>query len=407
MLSWRAGQVKSALIRGQCDRERYSPAVSSSRVQATLFLSLFCVAASVNLQAPLFELYVRDAGLSQPTVTFVFAAYVAGLLPIFLFFGSLPELRGARPVVLSSVALGLAATLLVLASPTLTPLLVARLLQGVAIAIAMPAVTVWVAQVVTPARGASVTALATTLGFGSGPMATSLMSDGVSRTPPSYVGMAILLGIALVGVFSLPAIPPPQTDGPKKKQSPIFRGGVWLYGAALGLGWGVAGVVLSILPLILRPLDAIQYSGPAVFGMLAAGALAQRHGGKLAPAVAIRAGAFIQCLAFVVLAAGAWTGSPALLCLGAVAGGVASHGYTFAGGLRAVAASASDDERSRSVSGYFLVGYFGFAGLSLGIGFVARFATLEIAISAAGALLGILSALMCLHPALRRPSAVS
>ncbi|MFT5357569.1 MAG: MFS family permease, partial [Polyangiales bacterium] len=112
-------------------------------MQATLFLSLFCVAASVNLQAPLFELYVEDAGFAQPVVTLVFAAYVAGLLPIFLFFGSLPEVRGARPVVLSSIALGLAATLLVLVSPTLTPLLVARLLQGAAIAIAMPAVTVW------------------------------------------------------------------------------------------------------------------------------------------------------------------------------------------------------------------------------------------------------------------------
>ncbi|MFK7998846.1 MAG: MFS transporter [Polyangiales bacterium] len=375
--------------------------MGSSRVQATLFFALFCVAASVNLQAPLFELYVRDAGLSQPAVTFVFAAYVAGLLPVFLFFGGLPELRGPRPVVLSSLALGLVATGLVLLSPTLTPLFVARVLQGVAIAIAMPAVTVWVAQVVTPARGASVTALATTLGFGSGPMATSLLGDGASRTPPSYLGMAVLLGVALVGVFSLPAAVPLESSAPTKKQSPILRGGVWLYGAALGLGWGVAGVVLSILPLVLRPLGAIQYSGPAVFGMLAAGALAQRKGGKLAPRLAIRIGALIQCAAFIILAAGAWTRSAALLCLGAVAGGVASHGFTFAGGLRAVAASATDGERSRSVSGYFLVGYFGFAGLSLGIGFVARFASLEIAISAAGAALGILSALMCLHPALR------
>lgn len=359
------------------------------------------MAASVNLQAPLFELYVRDASFSQPAVTFVFAAYVAGLLPVFLFFGGLPEIRGPRPVVLSSVVLGLVATALVLVSPTLVPLLVARVLQGVAIAIAMPAVTVWVAQVVTPARGASVTALATTLGFGSGPMATSLLSDGASRTPPSYLGMAVLLSIALVGVFSLPAVPPPESSAPTKKQSPIFRGGVWLYGAALGLGWGVAGVVLSILPLVLRPLAAIQYSGPAVFGMLAAGALAQRKGGQLAPRVAIRTGALIQCAAFIILAAGAWTRSATLLCLGAVAGGIASHGFTFAGGLRAVAAAATVDERSRCVSGYFLVGYFGFAGLSLGIGFIARFASLEIAISAAGAALGILSALMCLHPALR------
>lgn len=371
-------------------------------MQATLFASLFGVAAAVNLQAPLFELYVHDAGFTRPVVSLVFAAYVAGLLPVFLFFGDLPERRGPRPVVIGALLLAFAATLLVVLAPTLRPLLVARGLQGVAIAIIMPAVTVWIARVATPARGAAVTALATTLGFGAGPMATSVWSDGLTYTP-SYLVMVVLLAAALVGVLCLPAPLTLHSQGAAPtKSAPIFRGGVWLYGAALGLGWGVAGVVLSILPLVLRPLDAIEWSGPAVFGMLGAGALAQRHASQISPSVSIRAGTIIQCAAFVVLSAGAWTGNVALLCAGAAVGGVASHGYTLAGGLRAVAADATDEERSRCVSGYFLVGYLGFAGMSLGIGWVARFASLEIALSTAGASLALLTVLLRLHPALRR-----
>ena len=65
------------------------------------------------------------------------------------------------------------------------------------------------------------------------------------------------------------------------------------------------------------------------------------------------------------MVAGAYTGSAVILCLGAVAGGVASHGYTLTGGLARVTQRASEQERSRAVSGYFVMAYLGFAGLPL------------------------------------------
>lgn len=52
-----------------------------------LALIMFCVTYSVNLQAPLYGVYVQSSNMGTAAVTIAFAAYVLGLLPTLLMLG--------------------------------------------------------------------------------------------------------------------------------------------------------------------------------------------------------------------------------------------------------------------------------------------------------------------------------
>lgn len=140
--------------------------------------ALFLITGSVNLQVPLYPAYAATAGYGTGLTSVVFAAYVAGLLPVLIGLGGLSDRVGRRPVLLAGLACAASATAIVWVWPTMQALLAARLLQGVGVGLGLGAGAAYLAELIGEtmgsARAATVTAATTSLGFGSGALATSV-----------------------------------------------------------------------------------------------------------------------------------------------------------------------------------------------------------------------------------------
>lgn len=142
---------------------------------ALLALSLFTVTFAVNLQAPLYPVYVRDSAAGATAVTLAFAAYVAGLMPALLLFGGLSDRIGRRAPVALALLLAAGATALLVLAPGWPALVAARVLLGAGTGLATPAGSAFMAELLGGGHGRSAAltvASATALGFGGGALAT-------------------------------------------------------------------------------------------------------------------------------------------------------------------------------------------------------------------------------------------
>ncbi|HEY8600887.1 MAG TPA: MFS transporter, partial [Thermomicrobiales bacterium] len=134
--------------------------------------ALYLVTGVVNLEVPLYRTYAAAAGWNNGLTAIMFAAYVAGLLPVLLCLGGLSDRVGRKPVVLLGTFVAVVATALMILHPTIQVLLVARLLKGVGVGLSVGAGTAWLAELGPGGDAAAVAAnrvaVMTSLGFGSG-----------------------------------------------------------------------------------------------------------------------------------------------------------------------------------------------------------------------------------------------
>lgn len=95
----------------------------------TISAALFLVTAAVNLEVPLYQTYAEVAGFGNGLTAIVFAAYVAGLLPVLLLLGGLSDRLGRKPVLLEGLLSASLATALMILSPNMQTLPLTRLSQ--------------------------------------------------------------------------------------------------------------------------------------------------------------------------------------------------------------------------------------------------------------------------------------
>ncbi len=85
----------------------------------TIAISLFLVTAAVNLEVPLYRSYAQAAGYGNGLTAIVFAAYVAGLLPILICFGGISDRLGRKLVILLGLLSAALATMSMIISPNI------------------------------------------------------------------------------------------------------------------------------------------------------------------------------------------------------------------------------------------------------------------------------------------------
>jgi MFS family permease len=335
----------------------------------TISSTLFLVTSAVNLEMPLYRTYARAAGLGEGAAAFVFAAYVAGLLPTLLLFGGLSERIGRKPVILGGLTAAALATALVIVSPTLQALFVARVLQGLGVGLSVGAGTAYLADVVGGPRGAtwaaSYAAVTTSLGFGTGALLTSswLMVEQTSR-PLSYWLVLLPTLLCLGCVSALPAQP---ARGGALLRLPWFPKRTLASNVSIAVAWAVTGVIISLLPAQLAQRDLSGWAGHALFLVNGTGALLQPLVRRMESRTALRAGFIALPLGYALLMGGTVSGSLALVLVGASIAGSACYGFTYLGGLAEIS-RAGGEQRARAVSGYFLFAYLGFSIPSVVIG---------------------------------------
>ena len=89
--------------------------------------------ASSAAATPLYRVYQTTFGLSQLTVTMIFASYVFSVLAALLVVGSLSDFVGRKPVILAALILNIIALFVFMRADLAAALILARVIQGLAV----------------------------------------------------------------------------------------------------------------------------------------------------------------------------------------------------------------------------------------------------------------------------------
>lgn len=177
---------------------------------------MLLVTLAVNVAMPLFRVYAVEAGLNNGQTSLVFAAYITGMLPCYIFLGGISDKVGRKPILIISVLCSFFATFLLTLFPTLTALVFARVLQGIALALSMGTGTAYLAEVLqhtknAATKAANLASLSTAIGFSGGALVTTLyLLFAFTLVLPSYY---LLLGLTLIGLALLFTLPNPKPIG--------------------------------------------------------------------------------------------------------------------------------------------------------------------------------------------------
>ena len=329
---------------------------------ALLAFALCLITLAVNLQAPLYITYADLSGQGATATAVAFSGYVLGVLPVLLALGGLADRVGRRPLILAALLLSMLATLLMLLAPSLQTLGLARLCLGLGTGLASATATAYMGELMgadSSARAANWVTASTSLGFGLGAALTSLfLLRGPSLTPGSFHLQLALAAVALALVWRLPDPRPTQRSA--MLRLPGYPTGSVVYGLAILLAWACVGLVIALLPGILRQHGLSAWSGFSTFCVISCGLLFQPLARRMACAKATLLGLGILPCSYALLAWGADRGQLGAVLLGAVAASSACYGFIYLGGLAAVSQLAGS-EKTRGSAGFFLLAYLGFS----------------------------------------------
>jgi len=179
-------------------------------------VSLFVVTIAVNLEVPLYKTYAQAAGYGNGLTAVVFSAYVAGLLPVLIFFGGISDRLGRKPVLLLGLVSATLATGSVIISPNIHTLFAARILQGVGVGLSVSAGTAYLTELLGQPNdsnhAANYAAMTTSLGLGSGALLTSAaLLQKNSLVPTSYWGVLVITLLCIACTITLPSSQKPTT----------------------------------------------------------------------------------------------------------------------------------------------------------------------------------------------------
>ncbi|XVU27179.1 MFS transporter [Actinoplanes sp. CA-054009] len=332
-----------------------------------------------TLPAPLYPLYQAADGFSSFTVTIVFAVYAVGVIVALLLAGHISDWVGRRRVLLPALALEIAAGVLFLAWPSLTGLIVARLLTGLGVGMLTATATAYLLELHTAHRPQAsgtrfevVSAAANLGGLGTGTLAAGFLAQFVAsplRTP--YVVFLVLLVLSVVAVVAVPETVIAPAVKPKYRPQRVRMSGKSLVAAAGAFtAFAVFGLFTSLAPgFVASGLHhpSRLLAGFIAFLVFAAGAAAQSGAGLLPAARRFPIGLAAQGAGLVVLAAGMLATSLWLFLIGGVIAG-AGAGILFKSAVGRIAAAAPPAERGGALAGLFLVGYAGLTVPVLGLG---------------------------------------
>lgn len=329
-------------------------------------VTLFLITSAVNIQAPLYTTYARASHLGTGAQTMAFACYVAGLVPTLIFLSGISDRFGRKWPLAVALLLTTTATALPMAWPRLEGLAAARTLCGVATGLMAGSGTQFLVELLgsRPAatkQAARIVAASTSLGFGSGALATGLCLLAVPSqpTPISYGAYIVCAVSALILLATIRE--PSFSRSSAWLRMPVFVGETLYYAIAVFIAWSASGLVIGLVPAALSSHGHDAWTGLSTFFVISTGLFAQPIARKLSSLSSLRIGMVLVPSGLTVLIAGVVLSSLPALLIGAMIVGAASYGFTYSAGLAANSTNSDDTNRARATSGYFLFAYVGFS----------------------------------------------
>jgi MFS family permease len=353
-----------------------------------------------TLVTPLYLLYQQAFGFSTVALTLIYSTYVVGNLLALLFLGRISDVLGRRRVILAAIAVAAASCALFLFAASTAWLYWARMLSGVAIALASGAGTAWISELLSQADKPRAALIATSANF-IGLAIGSLLAGCLAQ----YVALPLVLpfivySVLLVTVAVLIA-------GTRETVQPRFRGLSRLLAPRIGIPrairgsfaapaitgfatFSLIGFYAALVPSLLRQrlhVENIALAGGVVSELFLISAAAMIMTRNLSSHRAMLAGLALLIPSLVLLVTADTLASlPVLLAATALIGVAAGLGYR--GSLQVISQIAPPERRAEVTSSYMLACFFGNSVPVIGVGWLAAAHSPLIAISVFAVVVG-------------------
>jgi len=343
-------------------------------------LSFTTAMAFTTVPTPLWTLYAQHDRFSSFTVTIAFAAYAVAVALSLLLAGHLSDWYGRRRVLMSALALEILASVVFLVWPSLTGLLVARVLSGLGIGVVTATATAWLSELRGPgSRRAQIVSTAANLGgLGLGALISGALAQWAGdalRLP--FLVFTAALSVAWVALLAAaetrgPRLPRPRYRPQRISVPPQARGRFFAAAFGAAITFAVFGLLTSLAPTFLartlhQPSHAL--AGAVTFTAFATAALAQTIAASRTTQQLLAAAIAALLAGLGLLTIAVWLPAPSLgvfLAGDLVVG--AGSGLMFKGAIATVSDISSQEHRAEALAGIFLAAYLGLAGPVIGLG---------------------------------------
>jgi hypothetical protein len=339
--------------------------------------------AGASAPSPFYPLLQQEIGFSSATLTGIFAVYTISLLATLLFFGSLSDHVGRRPVISGGFALMAASLLLFWHAETVSALMLARVLQGLAAGLLLSSLSAAIVDFEPKSRPGSAAiwnSVVPLAGLAFGALAAGLLMDLTEGPKAEVFGTLVVgYGLSTLAIWLVPETAPRHAGllaslkpriGVPQAAAPAF----WRSAPAVIAGWATGGLYLSLgAPLVRHVFGAEDHLSQSfvIFLLCGFGALAcYLARGYASRKVTLYGTSALAIGTALSLTAIAWSSMPGYLIALSIAG--TGFGTCFYGVLRSIVPVVRPDERGELFAALFTLSYLAFglptllAGVSVG-----------------------------------------
>ncbi|WP_242686361.1 MFS transporter [Aeromicrobium sp. IC_218] len=359
-----------------------------------LVLAFTVTMIGTTMPTPLYTHYQAELGFSLSTSTVIFAVYAMGVLAALLVTGRWSDAVGRRPLLLGGLAFALASDLVFLVADATWILLLGRVLSGISAGVFVGTATAAVVEAAPERRRAWAPVAATAAnigGLGLGPLLAGLLVDlGPWTLHLTFVVHAVLTLVAVVLVCGVPEtverVPGARLSLQKPEVPASIRQAFVAAGIAGFAGFAVTGLLTAVSPrLVAEVLDdpsALVQDSVIVLALLVS-VVAQVVLRGVSTTTGVTLGCALLALGSLVLVAGLWTESYAVLLASALFIGP-GQGLSFGKGLASLLERVQPHQRAGVSSAFFIVGYVAISLPVIGAGVAAQEWGLEAAAESFG-----------------------
>jgi hypothetical protein len=333
---------------------------------------------------PLYVLYQRRDHFSTITVTLVYSVYAVGVIGSLFLGGHVSDWLGRKRVFVPALLINVVAAGIFVIAPSLTGLLVARVVSGVSVGLTTATATAYLSELHSRTaaaghgrrRGQLVATAANLGGIGVGPLVAGLLAQYAPQPLrlPYYVFAVVLLVLMVLIALSpeTAARPEPRPAWrPQRVAVPPEARGTFLAATAAGVGaFAVYGVFNSLAPTFLAGTlheTSHAIAGAVAFAGFACGALAQLAASRRTMRDTLRLGTTALIPGLALLVVGMWLSSLVVFVIGGAVAG-AGAGLVFRGALASATSTAPPRARAEVLAGFFLGAYLGLSVPVVGLG---------------------------------------
>jgi MFS family permease len=356
------------------------PGRLSARAAFGLQISiLVLLLAASSAPTPLYSVFEAEWGFSPITITVVFGVYAVAVLAALLVVGSLSDHVGRRPVLIVALLIQIVALAVFATAGNVTELMVARIAQGLSTGAAIGALGAGLLDI-NKATGTVANGVAPITGTASGALVSGILVQYLpSPTHLIFVVLLVAFAIETIGVVLMPESSTPKPGAlaslrPQLAMPRVARGPMLVAVPALVAVWSLAGLYGSLGPILVQRLsgsDSFVLGGLSLFVLAGAGALTVLVVRGFEPRRVMLSGLVTLLIGVGATLLAVDADSTVGFFVGTAIAGV-GFGAGFQGGLRTVLPLAAPHERAGVLSTIYVVSYLAMGLPAVGAGVLAE-----------------------------------